>query len=151
MSPDFMSNWRLTNTPLWPLLISLHVPQPAGLKNISSHIYASRILFACRPSVCCRISAWCCASARARASASRASSSLCSRILRASVPSSIIVSLNHGCLRACLAVIRCLGSYTNIFLRRSRSCLLKGLLLGINSYWKDVSCCSTGPACLLLT
>ena len=28
----------------------------------------------------------------------------------ASVPSSVIVSLNHGCLRACLAVNRCLGS-----------------------------------------
>lgn len=51
----------------------------------------------------------------------------------ASVPSSIRLSLNQGCFKACLAVIRCLGSYTKIFWRRSRNARLNGVLIGMNS------------------
>lgn len=55
-------------------------------------------------------------------------------ILAASVPSSgWAVSLNHGCCKACLAVIRLTGSYTKIFFRRSLKFFKKGVLLGIIS------------------
>lgn len=61
------------------------------------------------------------------------------RILAASVPSSgFAISLNQGWLRACLAVMRCAGSYTKILERRSRKCLKKVLLVGMMS-WEEVS------------
>jgi hypothetical protein len=59
---------------------------------------------------------------------------LSSRIRIASVPSSTKLSLNQGCFRACLAVILFAGSYTKIFLRRSRSCLLNAVFEGMNSW-----------------
>lgn len=56
------------------------------------------------------------------------------RILAASVPSSGEAGvLNHGCWRACFAVIRCAGSYTKIFLRRSRKLARNGVWDGIKS------------------
>jgi len=57
------------------------------------------------------------------------------RILAASVPSSgCATSRNHGCWRACLAVMRWAGSYTKIFFKRSRNCLENAVLLGIMSW-----------------
>lgn len=67
-----------------------------------------------------------------RASTSRRclSASFSSLIRVASVPSSGgRCSLNHSCSRACLAVIRLLGSYIKIFFRRSRNRARKRLFL----------------------
>lgn len=59
--------------------------------------------------------------------------SFCSFILKASVPSSLIVSLNQGCWRAFLAAMRAFGSYTKILRSRSTNCLLKVDRRGIMS------------------
>jgi len=65
---------------------------------------------------------------------SSAASSLCFRILLASVPSSgVACSLNHGCWSACLAVIRSFGSYIKIFFNKSRKFLQNLVLSGMIS------------------
>ena len=62
----------------------------------------------------------------------------CRRILWASVPSSgDAASLNHACCRACLAVMRSLGSYMNIFFSRSKKFLQNLLLSGMMSFSKS--------------
>lgn len=55
------------------------------------------------------------------------------------MPSSVIVSLNQGCLRACLAVMRDLGSYWKMRRKRSMNCLLNEVPGGMTSY-RDVRC-----------
>ena len=89
------------------------------------------------PAASCRTSSW---PSHPRTPRTRRSSSCrlaffsrSNRILCASVPSSISDSLNQGCCRASLAVMRFFGSYTNIRLRRSRNCLLKSVCPGIVS------------------
>lgn len=75
-----------------------------------------------------------CSRNRRSSSTRRAFFSRSNLILWASVPSSMSDSLNQGCWRASLAVMRFLGSYTKMRRSRSRNCRLKSVWAGMVSY-----------------
>ena len=118
------------NTLSTPICIEEHISDPT-MRMHRPPLYAvifhsSNPRFQCRYPLCLT---------GAAAAASSAWSCLCNRILAASVPSSgVAASLNHGCCKACFAVIRSAGSQMKIFLSRSRKLLQNLLFSGMISF-----------------